>query len=55
MPKDLSVKVDITGTDAFNGLTNILKEVMKDKRIPNEVKHEIMDKINNLINKKERM
>ncbi|OAA93014.1 hypothetical protein [Clostridium coskatii] len=53
MPKDLSAKVDITGTDAFNGFTNILKEVMEDKRVPDEVKHEIMDKINNLINKKE--
>lgn len=48
---DLSVKVDIRGADAFSGFTNILKGVMEDKRVPDEVKQEITDKINILINK----
>ncbi|MEY7998614.1 hypothetical protein AB8U03_00110 [Clostridium sp. Mt-5] len=51
MPKDLSVKVDITGTDAFNGFINILKEVMEDERVPDVVKDETTIKINGLINK----
>ena len=53
MPKGLSVNIDVTKMDVFNKFINILKEVVEDKRIPNEVKCEIMDKINNLINKKE--
>jgi uncharacterized protein (UPF0147 family) len=51
MPKDLSAKVDITGTDAFNSFANILKEVIEDKRVPSEVKNEIKAKINDLIKK----
>jgi hypothetical protein len=51
MPKDLSAKVDITGTDAFNGFVNILKEVMEDKRAPDVVKNDITVKINDLIKK----
>ena len=48
---DLSVKVDITGTDAFSEFVNILKGVIEDNRVPDEVKHEITGKINSLINK----
>ncbi|KAA8676194.1 hypothetical protein ACFHWD_14540 [Clostridium sp. MT-14] len=51
MPKDLSVKVDITGTNAFNGFINILKGVIEDKRVPDAVKNDITVKINDLINK----
>ncbi|WP_156876154.1 hypothetical protein [Clostridium kluyveri] len=50
---DLSVKVDIRGADAFSGFINILKGVVEDKRVPDEVKQEITDKINILINKNE--
>ena len=48
---DLSVKVDITKTNTFNKFINILKGVIEDNRVPDEVKHEITGKINSLINK----
>lgn len=48
---DLSVKIDVTKTDVFNEFVSILKGVIEDERVPDEVKQEIKDKINSLINK----
>lgn len=48
---DLSVKVDIRGADAFSGFINILKGVIEDSRVPDVVKNDIKNKVNDLIEK----
>ncbi|MFL0197283.1 hypothetical protein ACJDU8_17210 [Clostridium sp. WILCCON 0269] len=48
---DLTVKVDIAKADTFKGFIDILKGVMQDKRVPDEVKCDIKNKVNDLVQK----
>jgi uncharacterized protein (UPF0147 family) len=46
----MSIPIDVTKLDLFKKLLNFLREIVDDQRIPANVREEIMDKFNLLVN-----
>ncbi len=43
---NLEVEVSITDTELFKGVVNILDDILKDERIPFNVRQEYVDRLN---------
>jgi uncharacterized protein (UPF0147 family) len=50
MTKDkITISVDATNLEVFKDMINVIKDVTNDERIPSDVREEIMDKVNLII------